>query len=221
METVTLTIGVDLGQRRDPTAVAILELVDRSPARDGIDVHFECRHLERLKLGTKYPDVARRIAELQTNAIQTARQRAVDRGGNDADVWMTTWVDATGAVPALDILNEQGINCRPVFFTHGDRRTETGEQVSLGKAWLVNRLQALFHTGRMHLPPDHLEASAMARELADYEIKIDPDANAKYGAFAVGTHDDLVTALGLAAQVVPDTRGFDDLDRYYTRQFGG
>ncbi len=36
------------------------------------------------------------------------------------------------------------------------------------------------------------------QELKDYKIKVDIDANDKYGAFAVGAHDDLVTAVGLA-----------------------
>jgi hypothetical protein len=47
------------------------------------------------------------------------------------------------------------------------------------------------------------EADALSRELLDYEIKIDQDANEKYGAFKVGSHDDLVTALGLAVQEEP------------------
>jgi hypothetical protein len=37
----------------------------------------------------------------------------------------------------------------------------------------------------------------LGRELGDYEIKVAQDANDKYGAFKVGAHDDLVTALGL------------------------
>ena len=37
-------------------------------------------------------------------------------------------------------------------------------------------------------------------ELLDYEIRVDQNANDRYGAFRVGTHDDLVTALGLATQ---------------------
>ena len=40
----------------------------------------------------------------------------------------------------------------------------------------------------------------MARELEDYEIRVTEDANDRYGAFKVGAHDDLVTALGLAVQ---------------------
>jgi hypothetical protein len=43
----------------------------------------------------------------------------------------------------------------------------------------------------------------LAKELLDYEIHIDEDANDKYGAFKVGTHDDLVTALGLATLIDP------------------
>jgi hypothetical protein len=43
----------------------------------------------------------------------------------------------------------------------------------------------------------------MKDELLDYEIRINEDANERYGAFKVGAHDDLVTALGLAVQDRP------------------
>jgi hypothetical protein len=51
-----------------------------------------------------------------------------------------------------------------------------------------------------HLP-DSDEARTLAQELQDYEIRVSEDANDRYGAFKVGTHDDLVTALGLAVQL--------------------
>jgi len=41
---------------------------------------------------------------------------------------------------------------------------------------------------------------SLAVDLLDYAIRVDSDANDRYGAFKVGTHDDLVTAFGLAAQ---------------------
>ena len=69
-------------------------------------------------------------------------------------------------------------------------------------AYLVARLQALLQTGRIHLPGT-AEAEVLAQELIDYEIRVDPDANDRYGAFKVGTHDDLATALGLAVQREP------------------
>lgn len=38
------------------------------------------------------------------------------------------------------------------------------------------------------------------QELPEYEVKPSPQANDTYGAFVVGKHDDMVTALGLAVQ---------------------
>jgi len=60
----------------------------------------------------------------------------------------------------------------------------------------------LLQQGRLHLPRPP-EAETLGQELADYELQVQPDANDRYGAFRVGTQDDLVTALGLAVQEVP------------------
>ena len=94
--------------------------------------------------------------------------------------------------------------------TRGDRLNgRSGMQnMSVGKAYLVSRLQALFQTTRIQLPADYPEADAMVRELQDYEIRVTEDANDRYGAFKVGTHDDLVTALGLAVLCDPGGAGF-------------
>ena len=71
-----------------------------------------------------------------------------------------------------------------VTFTHGDRYERDGSAARLGKAYLVSRLQALLQTGRIELP-NTAEAKALAAELQVYEIRIDQDANDKYGAFRV------------------------------------
>ena len=111
------------------------------------------------------------------------------------------YADATGVgKPILDLLEEKGIPAVACYFNHGDRRTEKSwREVTIGKAYLVSRLQALLQTRRLHLP-NNPEASALAEELLNYEIRVDENANDRYGAFRVGTHDDLVTALGLAVQ---------------------
>ena len=41
---------------------------------------------------------------------------------------------------------------------------------------------------------------SLGKELINYEIRVTQDANDRYGAFRVGAHEDLVTALGLATQ---------------------
>ena len=69
----------------------------------------------------------------------------------------------------------------------------------------MSRMQALIQSGCIELPRTR-EAEELAEELLDYEIRVDEDANDKYGAFKVGAHDDLVTALGLAVLRDPKRR---------------
>jgi hypothetical protein len=202
---------VDVGQRVDPTAIAVVEIEERprGDGRGGTEYHYMARHLERLPLGTPYPRVAERV----TRIVSGVRARA----GSYPELYL----DATGVgTPVVDALRDAGVDAKvvAVYFNHGDRRTpvEGGAEVRLGKAYLVSRMQALLQSELLHLPRTS-EAEVLAEELLDYEIRVSEDANDKYGAFRVGTHDDLVTALGLAVQKDPapsialaaplDTRG--------------
>ncbi len=217
----SVTIGADIGQKVDPTAIAVCEALRRETGRmlrgpgygDGSFEHrpetefaFEARHLERLPLGTDYPAVAARLAEVARGVLARAAE-----GGRPRPAKVRLVVDATGVgAPVVDIVR-QAIKGTPVVlsaatFTHGDRLDGHvgAREIRVGKAYLVSRLQALLQTDRLALPPNHPEAAALARELMDYEIKVDEDANDTYGAFKIGSHDDLVTALGLA--VLEDPR---------------
>jgi hypothetical protein len=186
-----IVIGVDIGQKRDPTAVCVAE-IDRREVESRTETHFVVRHLERLPLGTPYPKVAERIARI------TEGVRARNPGHT------IVYVDATGVgQPVVDLLREQirGARVVPVYFTHGDRRTEAREagqlRVSLGKAYLVSRLQALLQSSRLHVLRTR-ESEALTEELLNYEIRVDESGHETSGAFRTGTHDDLVCALGLA-----------------------
>lgn len=199
-----VSVGVDVGQRVDPTAVVVAEPIERMvpplPAKPGSlmvpqprrEMTYMVRHLERLALGTPYPEVGDRLAQIVGN-VQRLKPGVV-----------YLIVDATGVgTPVVDILRAKltgGQRLVPVTFTHGDRLTRSGAGWSVGKAYLVSMLQALLQTDRIGLPATQ-EARALARELQDYEIRVDTDANDRYGAFRVGAHDDLVTALGLAVLV--------------------
>ncbi len=48
--------------------------------------------------------------------------------------------------------------------------------------------------------PCQPEAEIFAHELCEHETRIDPDANARYGSFPLGTQNDLVNAMSLAVQ---------------------
>lgn len=189
-------VGIDIGQKVDPTAIAVLEIEERREEEATREEEYHLvRFLERLPLGTSYPRIAARLAEITANL----GTRASEQAGQAVRVRPTIWLDATGVgQPVVDLLKEAGVATTPIYFTHGDRfvKTDTGA-ITLGKALLVSQLQVVLQTGRILLPKTE-EAQTLARELQDYEIRVDEDANDKYGAFKVGTHDDLVTALGLA-----------------------
>jgi hypothetical protein len=185
-------IGVDIGQKRDPTAICVAE-PDRRVVGGREEAHFLIRYLARLPLGTPYTRVAATVGEITAAAAR--------RTGSAP----TLYVDATGVgQPIVDLLRERAdrATIKAVYFTRGDRRSEAGDAVTLGKAYLVSLLQGLLQQGRIHLPRT-AEAEALARELLDYEIQVDENGTDRYGAFKVGTHDDLVTALGLTVQEKP------------------
>ena len=204
-------IGVDIGQKRDPTAIAVAEIEyrpieDPELKKSRRESHYLVRFLERLELGMPYPQIAERLGGIcQSVAKRCGRQPVV-------------FVDATGVgKPIVDLLEARShlSKLRAVYFTHGDRRVESRKErkVSLGKAYLVSRLQSLLQCHRLHLP-DNSEARALARELLDYEIRVDENANDRYGAFRVGTHDDLVTAVGLAVQKEPKVSVYPGVECY-------
>lgn len=191
--TGAVSMGVDLGQRSDPTAIAVVQKEWRQTEEGRREEHFLCRHIARLPLGTPYPQVAERVAQVAAGIVAQVNQHA------------KCYIDATGlGTPVLDVLKQARVKAEliGVYFTHGDRRTVVDGEIRLGKAWLVSRLQALLQGGQIHLPQTD-ESAALAKELLDYEIHVDEQANDRYGAFKTGAHDDLVTALGLAVQADP------------------
>lgn len=184
---MTVWIGIDIGQRRDPTALCVAE-DEKRPGPHQPETHYLVRYLDRLPLGTPYPRIADRLREVALRAAEQSAETPY------------VYVDATGVgLPVVDVLKASVPKCRiiPVFFTHGDRYRKENGEIRLGKARLVSSLQALLQTDRLHLPRTR-EAEVLAEELISYEIRVTEDANDRYGAFRVGTHDDLVTALGLA-----------------------
>ncbi len=197
-----VTIGADIGQRVDPSAIAVAEAETRV-IEGRTETVYHIHHLERLPLGTGYPAVAERIATVAAGV--TKRGALVRR----------LYADCTGVGrPVVDMLPpaliRQHVTTQvwAVTFTFGDRRTEhTSErEVIMGKAWLVSRLKVLLQTDRILLPKMD-EATALVKELLDYEIRQRDNGNEQFGAFAVGSHDDLVIALGLAVQDVARVPG--------------
>src|ERR1700693_4530057 len=93
------SIGLDLGQRHDPTAIAVVGKLDARPLH--VRQHygsteragFTVRHLERIPLGTPYPLVVERVRKISEHWELTGRCNLV--------------VDATGVGgPVVDMLRQ-------------------------------------------------------------------------------------------------------------------
>ena len=185
---MSLRLGVRLGQRRETSALCLVETELRQGTR-GKEDHFNVRHLDRLPIGATFPEVAERTATV------------VEQIAEHSDRTPRVYVDATGfGQPVIDLFESwiQRSTIVGVFFTHGDRCIkESHHSIRFGKAYLVAQLQMLLQTGRLHLPRTQ-DARTLANDLLSYEIQVGTDANERYGAFKVGTRDDLVTALGMA-----------------------
>lgn len=205
-----IVVGVDVGQRVDPTTIVVVEAFPKRRPSGTVEYAFETRLMERLPLGTPYPDVSKRI----TTVVEKLVARPVSP--NETPPRITIILDITGVGRALgDILRAdladaglRHVRFSEATFTFGDKITGGFGQseIRVGKAGLVSRLQSIFQSERVRIAANHPEAAAMARELQDYEIKVDPEGDAKFGAFKVGSHDDLVTALGLAVLFEPRSR---------------
>jgi hypothetical protein len=200
-------IGLDLGQRRDRTAFAIIEVADiASPHRSAVTFATEratrraVRHLERVPVGTPYPDVvekAIRIADKLANAAQT-----------------NLIVDATGGgIPVADSLRKPAAKWRlaPVIINAGYRDTYVDGFWRVAKQDLIGRLQLAFDFGEFQIEASLPETETLVQELTamrGFERKRGRTMEAPGSA-----HDDLALALALAWWGVetrlPGTLGVD------------
>lgn len=185
--------GLDLGQAHDFTALAALEQAygpDLAEPERSV-THYAVRHLERLPLGTPYPEMVRRIGE----RIRTPELRDC-----------TLAVDQTGVGrPVVDMLRAARLPCvlRPITITSGLATKEDPETLSLHvpKRELVSVLQVLLQSGRLKIARQLTEAAILQRELVNFRVKITAAAHETFGVWREGEHDDLVLAVALAAWV--------------------
>ena len=189
-------VGADIGQARDPTALAVIEAVAEE---------IQVRHLERLPLATPYPDVVGHIVEM----VQKLPGAELV-------------VDATGVGrPVVDQLRKAGLSPIAVTITAGKAVTFEDGFWHVPKLVLVRALVVPFESDRLRIANQLTYATALRDELQAFTRKVTGAGRDAYGATA-GAHDDLVIAVALAAWWM-DMRGGaprsttpQDLERCYT-----
>lgn len=169
-------IGVDLGQRQDNTAIAVVERPEEDSRRvynalAPLPSRLWVRKVERVALGTPYPLVVGRIREIVRGLA--ARCAVV--------------VDGTGVGgPVVDMLRAAELGCEltAVTITGGERETGTGWRVGVPKTDLIASVQLALEKGELRIARRMDGVGSLVRELIDTRV--------------TGHHDDLVIALALA-----------------------
>ena len=181
-------LGVDLGQKQDPTALALVRRIEYrdpygGPRFDGLGVVG----LERVPLGTPYPVVVERLRRLTHRLDLIGRVKVV--------------VDATGVgSPVVESMRQVGLGAEvtSVTITGGASETHKGLDYHVPKQDLMMGLQLLLEKGELRISRKVQEAGALVKELVNMRQQTGARGRIRVGAEAFGEHDDLVMALALA-----------------------
>ncbi len=137
-----LYAGLDLGQRQDHSAIAVVERMNEYRAFETPSLHsLIVRHIERAPLGMPYPQVVERVKEVV--------RAGVAEGG------CALAVDATGVgAPVVEMLRGALFNMKvpgcelaAVSITGGDRERYAGGVWNVPKKDLMAGLQVLLERG--------------------------------------------------------------------------
>jgi hypothetical protein len=187
-------LGVDLGQRQDYTAVALVERhtkrlygmdwVRRARTEEGVELRYLLRQMKRLRLGTSYEKVVEEVRRMVEN---------VEKKG-----WCEVVVDATGiGAVVVEMLERSVRRVAPVVITGGETARGDGRWWWVPKKDLMVELAVALEKRELRAGQGMHERGVVERELMEMRVTRGGGGREKYGAPA-GGHDDLVMALALA-----------------------
>ena len=195
------TLGVDLGQAHNYSAVVLLEH-ERVP-----DAIYTLVHAQRFPLGTAFSEIVDRIVTpLAAPPLLGRTTVAVDAGGIGA--------------PVLEQLKPRlprGMTCRAIVLTGGSNVNTANGKITVPKSDVIATTQILFQNQRIRIATGIPAAAELAEELRSYTITINENGHPTYKPAQDGGHDDLVLALGLAAWTAEHIRGGMTLKSYVPR----
>lgn len=174
-------VGLDLGKKRDYTALA---LCDQHFGSDGL-ASYAIRQLDRA-VQVSYETVADKVAAFM---------------GDDRLAGARLVVDETGVGTAVtDMLRRRGLVFKSVSITSGNTVRQDGDTWYVPKRELVSTVDVLLESARLDIPPHLPDAQTLARELRDFKYTISAAGYDSYGApdWREGSHDDMVLAVALA-----------------------
>jgi hypothetical protein len=201
--------GLDLGQARDYTALAVIERSRLAPPpttlheqMGGRRVHdkppptFSLVHLHRWQLGTSYCRIVEDLRDLLNRPRKTPPTYCPLK-----DCFLV--VDATGCGrPVVDQIRAAKLPCRlrPVLITGGHQAhyDELTNYWHVPKLDLAGSLVTLLQQRRLRWDPELPHADTLRRELTTFHVKPTAAGNLTAESWREKDHDDLVFAVAFA-----------------------
>lgn len=187
--------GLDLGQLKDYSALAIIE-ADSTPlvmnsdvgrfVIDGLPVAaMRCRHLERFPLQTRYADIATKVRD-RLKVLKAECYLAVDKTG-------------VGLGP-FESLEAYGLNPIGITITGGNdvQAGATVRDWRVPKRDLVGTAQVALQNKVLTISSKLPMAEKLSHELLNFKMKITAEGHDTYNAWRENDHDDLVLAVAIA-----------------------
>lgn len=180
--------GLDLGQARDYTALAIAERL-LPPGEQ--HAHYLFRHVQRLPLGTPYPQIVKYVTDLlDREPLRDTTTLALDYTGVGR--------------PVADMFHQAPLPCSLYLLSiHGGNTvSREGSLLGVPKRDLIASAQVLMQSKRLEIAGTMPDTTALISELRNFQVKIDPQtAHDSYSAWRENQHDDLVFAVALACWI--------------------
>lgn len=182
MSDVQYVLGLDLGQSRDPTALAVVRRLGEFGV-EGTEI-YQVGHLERLPLGTSYPAVVSHV-KFVLSKLPRGTELVVDFTGVGRPVY-DMFIDIAGIDPI------------GVLITGGNTESSADRKISsVPKINLISWVQALLHQERLKIQRELPESAALVSELSDFRVDFTAGGHMTFAARS-GSHDDLLLALCIA-----------------------
>lgn len=213
-------LGVDLGKKKDYSAVILLEretrptgktkqvrrsggsrvwqggvlvagIEDYTEAVELTENHYNLTHIERLPLGTAYTDQVDHIKELHDRLVAQGRDVALV-------------VDRGGpGEGVMDIMRAAGLYATGVYITSGHKVTRDGRDYGVPKTDLITLVDVLAQSKRLLVHMGLPYAELLLSELEGFNRETNARGHTTFGndvgvLWRERDHDDLVLATALA-----------------------
>jgi hypothetical protein len=182
-------VGLDLGQRRDYTALTVIEKLFKpfwgeewlyAGRNEKGTTRLMVRAIERIRLATPYPEIVEWVKAIVTHPELLKR--------------CTLTVDATGVgAPVVDLLRRANMGCNLMPITivgsSGGNAHYNPITGSIPRSQLLTNLQLMIQQDQLEVAESCAQSNACKQELR--HLKLDGTLH--------GHHDDISIALALAA----------------------